>query len=148
MGNNGDFFDEINKPMNFKDKVVIGLFVIGIPLLLTIILSIVGDIDQKRTQERLSNKPQTTWYDVMTPEERHRYGLDRMPAGDASYTPASDASERFQRVLKEGNKENQLIDKLSSGDYKDYYDYYDGPEGENGDVDFHDIEDYFGGSRD
>lgn len=140
-------FDDQDRPMNLKEKAIIGL-IIGIPLWLTIILSIIGNVDEKRTREKLSKRPQKTWYEILTPEERHKYGFDRMPAEDVTFTPRPDASERFQRALREGSKENKMIDKLSTGDYKDYYDYHDGPEGNMGDIDYHDIEDYFGGGND
>ncbi|MBQ0080766.1 MAG: hypothetical protein KBS95_04385 [Alistipes sp.] len=65
-----------------------------------------------------------------------------------SYTPPADGAERFRRTLREGSKENRLIEKFDRGDYKDYYEYHDGPEGNIGDVDYHEIEDYFGGGRD
>ena len=140
-------FDDPDRPMTFKEKAIIGL-IIGIPLWLTIILSVIGNIDEKRTREKFSNRPQKTWYEVLTPEERHKYGLDRMPTEDVTFTPRPDASERFERVLREGSKENKLIEKINKGDYKDYYDYHDGPEGNMGDIDYHDIEDYFGGGHD
>ena len=54
----------------------------------------------------------------------------------------------FRKALREGSKENRLIDKFDREDYKDYYEYHDGPEGNIGDVDYHEIEDYFGGERD
>ena len=83
--------------------------------------------------------------------EMHEYYRQRNEEGRRtieSYTPPADGAERFRRTLREGNKENRLIEKFDRGDYKDYYEYHDGPEGNIGDVDYHEIEDYFGGERD
>lgn len=83
--------------------------------------------------------------------EMHEYYRQRNEEGRRtieSYTPPADGAERFRRTLREGSKENRLIEKFDRGDYKDYYEYHDGPEGNIGDVDYHEIEDYFGGERD
>ena len=122
--------------------------ILGSPLWLTIILSAIGDIDARRTRERLDAKPQTTWREILTPEERERYGLDRIPSEIRKFTPLPDAREWFRGAVKEGSWEHELIEKLDQGDYKDYFDYYDGAEGNIGDVDFDDISDYFGGGND
>ena len=94
---------------------------------------------------RLSNVHQQY---TLTPEERHRFGLDRAPGGPSDYVAPPDAGKRVLRVYGEGTKENWLMEKFSRGDYKDFYDYYDGAEGNIGDVDFDEIGDYFGGGKD
>lgn len=146
MGRNAPVDPE--QKWTWKDKLI-AVAILGIPLWLTIILSVIGDIDARKTRERLNSRPKTTWYEVLTPEERHKFGLDRMPGESKStYTPPPDIKERFQKALREGSRENELIEKFSRGDYKDFYDYYDGAEGNIGDVDFDDISDYFGGGND
>lgn len=121
---------------------------LGIPLWLTVILSAIGIVDAKRTRERLDTMPQSSWREILTPEERERYGLDRIPSETRKFTPLPDAKNRFRRAVKEGSRENELIEKFDREDYKDYYDYYDGAEGNIGDVDFDDIGDFFGGGND
>lgn len=133
--------------MSRKEKLLVAL-VLGIPVFLAIIINAIGDIDQRRTQERLNNRPKQTYRDILTPEERKKYGFDKPLPGESTFVPLPDARERFQRGLREGSKENELIDKLSKGDYKDFYDYHDGPEGNLGGIDYHEIEDYFGGEND
>lgn len=70
----------------------------------------------------------------------------------SSYNHSSSTSTQTVRSTKQYDfsdpKGNRIIDEMSKGDYKDYYDYHDGPEGNLGSVDYHDIEDYFGGEDD
>lgn len=120
-----------------KDKLI-AVAVLSTPIWLAIILSIIGDIDARRTQEKLDSRPTTTWLEVLTPEEKQKFGLDRY--------------EEMEQHLKSGNSGN-TIHRTNANDYsvtdfdhEDIYDiieYNDGLDGEFSDIDYHEIEDIF-----
>ena len=68
MGNSSNRFRGIKDKMN-KENIIVALIILS-PVILTIIFSIIGDIDARKTQERLNNRPTTTWREILTPEER------------------------------------------------------------------------------
>lgn len=143
------YMPKTRKPDNdFKAKAFWILF-LSFPVVLALVLRIADSVSQERQRREWENRqPGKSYYELMTPEERHRLGLDRLQRDQPVFIPPADARERIHKVLLEGSEENRLIEKLSKEDYKDFYDYYDGPEGNLSHIDFHDIEDYFGGSND
>ena len=68
MGKSSGKFQGIKDKMS-KENIILVLIIMS-PLILTIIFSVIGDIDARKTQERLNNRPTTTWRDILTPEER------------------------------------------------------------------------------
>lgn len=118
-----------------NEKLILALIIL-LPVILTIILSIIGDIDARRTQEKLDSRPTTTWLEVLTPEEKQKFGLDRY--------------EEMEQRLKSGNSGNTIHHtndySVTDFDHEDIYDiieYNDGLDGEFSDIDYHEIEDIF-----
>ena len=105
------------------------LLVAGIPLWIILFFWISGSIDIKREERERANRPKVTWKELMTPEEIHEKGLDRLNDEPSTYKAPADIHERIQSVLKEGSREDRLINELSDVDYHDVLDYLGGPEG-------------------
>lgn len=121
-----------------NEKLVLVLIILS-PVILTIILSIIGDIDARRTQERLNNRPTVTWRDVLTPEERKKFGLDRYEEMERNLKSGS--SGKPARHISGSSKSATDFDKE---DFYDILDYNGGLDGEYSDIDYHDIEDIYG----
>lgn len=137
MGNMSDNSGSA-KPRISKEKLVLVLIILS-PVILTIILSIIGDIDARRTQERLSSRPTVTWRDVLTPEERKKFGLDRYDEMERNLKSGS--SGKPARHISGSSKSETDFDKE---DFYDILDYNGGLDGEYSDIDYHDIEDIYG----
>ena len=58
-----------------REDIILLLIVLS-PAILTTILMIIGEADQRETQRRLENRPNVTWREVMTPEVRKQMGFD------------------------------------------------------------------------
>ena len=134
MGNSNGSFKSIKDKMS-KENIIVALIVLS-PLILTIIFSIIGDIDARKTQERLNNRPTTTWRDILTPEERKKMGLDRYEEMEQNLKSGS--TRQFTRKNIGSNKSGIDFDKE---DYYDIVDYYDGLDGDFSDIDYNDITD-------
>lgn len=124
------------KPGVSYEKLVLTLAIL-LPVILTIIVSIIGNIDARRTQEKLSNRPTVTWRDVLSPEERRQFGLDRY-----------DEMEQNLRSGSSGKPVRHISSSKSGSDFdkEDFYDILDyngGLDGEYSDIDYHDIEDIY-----
>ena len=137
MGNMSDNSGSA-KPRINKEKMVLILIILS-PVILTIILSIIGDIDARRTQERLNSRPTVTWRDVLTPEERKKFGLDRYEEMERNLKSGS--SGKPARHISGSSKSATDFDKE---DFYDILDYNGGLDGEYSDIDYHDIEDIYG----
>ena len=55
---------------------IILLLIILSPAILTTVLMIIGEADQRETQRRLENRPNVTWREILTPEQRKQMGYD------------------------------------------------------------------------
>lgn len=121
-----------------KEKIILTLIILS-PVILTIILSIIGDIDARRTQEKLNSHPTVTWRDVLTPEERKKFGLDRHEEMERNLKSGS--SGKPARHISGSSKSETDFDKQ---DFYDILDYNGGLDGEYSDIDYHDIEDIYG----
>ena len=137
MGNMSDNSGSA-KPRISNEKLVLALIILS-PVILTIILSIIGDIDARRTQERLNSRPTVTWRDVLTPEERKKFGLDRYDEMERNLKSGS--SGKPARHISGSSKSETDFDKE---DFYDILDYNGGLDGEYSDIDYHDIEDIYG----
>ena len=58
-----------------REDIILLLFILS-PAILTTILMAIGEADQRETQRRLENRPNVTWREIMTPEERKQMGFD------------------------------------------------------------------------
>ena len=134
MGNSSNRFKDIKSKMS-KENIIVALIVLS-PLILTIIFSIIGDIDARKTQERLNNRPTTTWREILTPEERKKMGLDRYD--EMKQNLKSGNTRQFTRKDIGSSKSGTDFDKE---DYYDIVDYYDGLDGDFSDIDYNDITD-------
>lgn len=134
MGNSNGSFKSIKDKMS-KENIILVLIILS-PLILTIIFSIIGDIDARKTQERLNNRPTTTWRDILTPEERKKMGLDRYEEMEQNLKSGS--TRQFTRKNIGSSKSGIDFDKE---DYYDIVDYYDGLDGDFSDIDYNDITD-------
>lgn len=134
MGNSSNRFKDIKSKMS-KENIIVALIVLS-PLILTIIFSIIGDIDARKTQERLNNRPTTTWREILTPEERKKMGLDRYDEMEQNLKSGN--TRQFTRKDIGSSKSGTDFDKE---DYYDILDYYDGLDGEFSDIDYNDITD-------
>ena len=134
MGNSNGSFKSIKDKMS-KENIILVLIILS-PLILTIIFSIIGDIDARKTQERLNNRPTTTWRDILTPEERKKMGLDRYDEMEQNLKSGS--TRQFTRMKFDSSKSGVDFDKE---DYYDIVDYYGGLDGDFSDIDYNDITD-------
>ena len=134
MGNSNGSFKSIKDKMS-KENIILVLIILS-PLILTIIFSIIGDIDARKTQEHLNNRPTTTWRDILTPEERKKMGLDRYD--EMEHNLKSGSTRQFTRKKFDSGKSGVDFDKE---DYYDIVDYYDGLDGDFSDIDYNDITD-------
>ncbi len=101
--------------------------VTGLTLLISFILLSVDSEDEKRSKG--GPKEKQTWYDVMTPEERHQTGLDRKIEGSGDWTPPADVRERVRKFIENGGNADPAIDAIQDGDYHDLLDQMGGEEG-------------------
>ena len=110
------------KNINRWAQIVTGLCVIAF-----IVIMIIDCVDEKRANSR--PKENRTWYDVMTPEERHQTGLDRKIEGPGDWTPPADVKERARKFIENGGNADPALDAIQDGDYHDLLDQNGGPEG-------------------
>lgn len=110
------------KDINRWAQIVTGLCVIAF-----IVIMIIDCVDEKRANSQ--PKDTRTWYDVMTPEERHQTGLDRKIEGPGNWTPPADVKERARKFIENGGNADPALDAIQDGDYHDLLDQNGGPEG-------------------
>ena len=134
MGRSSDKSKDVKGKIS-KEDLILGLILL-LPLILTIIFSIIGDIDARKAQERLNNRPTTTWRDLLTPEERKKMGLDRYDEMEQNLKSGS--TRQFTRKYFGSSKSGTDFDKE---DYYDIVDYHGGLDGDFSDIDYNDITD-------
>lgn len=101
--------------------------VTGLCVLAFIVMMAIDGAEEKRTKAK--PKEHRTWYDAMTPEERHQTGLDRTIDGPSDWTPPADVRERTRKFIEEGGNADPALDAIQDGDYHDLLDQNGGPEG-------------------
>ena len=67
-----------------REDIILLLFILS-PAILTTILMAIGEADQRETQRRLENRPNVTWREIMTPEERKQMGFDHFDEMERTY---------------------------------------------------------------
>ncbi|MGM9739723.1 MAG: hypothetical protein ACI3ZP_03885 [Candidatus Cryptobacteroides sp.] len=72
------------KNLTLQDLLLFLIFLS--PVILTAILMTIGEIEQRETRRRLENRPNITWLDILTPEEKHKMGLDRLEEMEQTLT--------------------------------------------------------------
>lgn len=61
------------KDLTWEDIIL--LLIVLSPAILTTILMIIGEADQRETQRRLENRPNVTWREILTPEQRKKWDM-------------------------------------------------------------------------
>ena len=118
---------------------IILLLIILSPAILTTVLMIIGEADQRETQRRLENRPNVTWREILTPEQRKQMGYDSFD--EMEYGRQS--NQRKNVTLDPGKADKRITD-FDKEDFYDIVDYNGGLDGEYSDIDYHDLEDYYG----
>lgn len=118
---------------------IILLLIILSPAILTTILMIIGEADQRETQRRLENRPNVTWREIMTPEERKQMGFDHFDEMEKTFQQSKN-----KKVILDPGKAGKRITDFDKEDFYDIVDYNGGLDGEYSDIDYHDLEDYYG----
>ena len=95
--------------------------VTGFSVLAIILMTVNEGILIKK--EREHPKSRKSYKDILTPEEQHRFGLDR-PFEDPDWTPPVDVKERVRRFLEEGGAKDEILDKLDEVDFYDILDQF------------------------
>ena len=67
-----------------REDIILLLFILS-PAILTTILMAISEADQRETQRRLENRPNVTWREIMTPEERKQMGFDHFDEMERTY---------------------------------------------------------------
>lgn len=118
---------------------IILLLIILSPAILTTVLMAIGEADQRATQRRLENRPNVTWREIMTPEERKQMGFDHFDEMERTYHQSKN-----KKVTLDPGKAGKRITDFDKEDFYDIVDYNGGLDGEYSDIDYHDLEDYYG----
>ena len=121
-----------------REDIIILLIVLS-PAILTTILMAIGEADQRATQRRLESRPNVTWREILTPEQRKKMGYDNFD--EMEYGRQS--NQRRNATLDPGRASKSKID-FDKEDFYDIVDYNGGLDGEYSDIDYHDLEDYYG----
>ena len=118
---------------------IILLLIILSPAILTTVLMIIGEADQRETQRRLENRPNVTWREILTPEQRKQMGYDSFDEMEYGRQ-----SNQRKNVTLDPGKDGKRITDFDKEDFYDIVDYNGGLDGEYSDIDYHDLEDYYG----
>lgn len=121
-----------------REDIIILLIILS-PAILTTILMIIGEADQRETQRRLENRPNVTWREIMTPEQRKQMGYDSFD--EMKY---GRQLNQKRKVTLDPGKAGKRITDFDKEDFYDIVDYNGGLDGEYSDIDYHDLEDYYG----
>lgn len=121
-----------------REDIIILLIILS-PAILTTVLMIIGEADQRETLRRLENRPNVTWREILTPEERKQMGFDHFDEMERTYQQ----SKNKKATLDPGKASKGKID-FDKEDFYDIVDYNGGLDGEYSDIDYHDLEDYYG----
>lgn len=65
----------LQKLKDLTREDIILLLIILSPAILTTILMAIGEADQRATQLHLENRPNVTWREILTPEQRKKNGI-------------------------------------------------------------------------
>ena len=106
-----------------REDIILLLFILS-PAILTTILMAIGEADQR---------------EIMTPEERKQMGFDHFDEMERTYQQ----SKRKKGTLDPG-KASKGKTEFDKEDFYDIVDYNGGLDGEYSNIDYHDLEDYYG----
>ena len=129
----------LQKLKDLTRKDIILLLIVLSPAILTTILMIIGEADQRETQRRLENRPNVTWREIMTPEERKQMGFDHFDEMERTHQQSKN-----KKVTLDPEKASKSKTEFDKEDFYDIVDYNGGLDGEYSNIDYHDLEDYYG----
>lgn len=129
----------LQKLKDLTRKDIILLLIILSPAILTTILMAIGEADQRATQRHLENRPNVTWREILTPEQRKKMRYDSFD--EMEYRPQSSSEKK--PAIRHGKSQN-VKTEFDKEDYYDIVDYNGGLDGEYSNIDYHDLEDYYG----
>ena len=95
--------------------------IIGISVLIVILMTIDEGRQIRKARENPVHRP--SWKEVLTPEEQHRWGLDR-PFENSDWTPPADVKERVRKFIEEGGNKDKFLDRMDEVDFYDLLDQF------------------------
>ena len=102
--------------------------VTGLCVLAFIVMMAIDSAEEKRAKAK--PKEHRTWYDMMTPEERHQTGLDRTIDGPGNWKADPEkAARNVRKMIESGGNADPAIDALQDSDFYDAIDQLGGEEG-------------------
>ena len=100
---------------------------IGVMILTVIIVMAVEDAQEKKA--KASKRPPRPWTEVLTPEERHQFGLDKVIDEHPQVKVDPNGAQRFKEFIENGGNADPALDHLNDVDYYDIIDQMGGEEG-------------------
>ena len=117
---------QIEKPW-YKKPIAWAWIVVGALFLALIIIMSVQDAQEKKA--KASKGPLRPWSEVLTPEERHQYGLDKVIDEHPQVKVDPNGAQRFKEFIENGGNADSDLDHLNDVDYYDIIDQMGGEEG-------------------
>ena len=105
-----------SKP-RYKNSNIWAWIVTGLCVLAFIVILTIDSAEEKRAKAR--PKEHRTWYDVMTPEERHKTGLDRVIEEPPQVKVDPNGAKRFKEFIENGGNADPALVAIQNGDYHD-----------------------------
>lgn len=99
----------------------------GAMILAVVIVMVVEDAQEKKAK---ANKgPLRPWTEVLTPEEKHQFGLDKVIDEHPQVKVDPNGAQRFKEFIEKGGNADPALDHLNDVDYYDIIDQLGGEEG-------------------
>ena len=117
---------QIEKPWYKKPSTWAWVFT-GVMILAVIIAMAVQDAQEKKA--KANKNPLRPWTEVLTPEERHQFGLDKVIDEHPQVKVDPNGAQRFKEFIENGGNADPALDHLNDVDYYDIIDQMGGEEG-------------------
>lgn len=118
--------NQFDKPW-YKKPIAWAWIVVGALFLALIIIMTVQDAQEKKANA--NRRPPRPWSEVMTPEERHQTGLDKVIDEHPQVKVDPNGAQRFKEFIDNGGNADPALDHLNDVDYYDIIDQMGGEEG-------------------
>ena len=99
----------------------------GAMILAVVIVMVVEDPQEKKG--KASKGPLRPWVEVLTPEEKHQFGLDKVIDEHPQVKVDPNGAQRFKEFIEKGGNADLALDHLNDVDYYDIIDQLGGEEG-------------------
>ena len=99
----------------------------GAMILAVAIVMVVEDAQEKKG--KASKGPLRPWVEVLTPEEKHQFGLDKVIDEHPQLKVDPNGAQRFKEFIEKGGNADLALDHLNDVDYYDIIDQLGGEEG-------------------